>query len=222
MISVALYDRTSHFHSSVCEKIKPTCCRLTVEKSLCIVTWQVTLTNVAVEDGHWSWKLMAARYDKDKSKDPGLFRLLYYAHCIWPNWRTFSLLRIEGGCQKVGVVQLLVKILRTYLLSLQRTFHYDSDFWKNKNEFNLPGGETGFDSQETKLPTYWETPFSKICLGMKQVRRHQQAGRLSVLTDRWRPTPRHLAEPWKMEVADWSRGFPAGTLQYGRLQCCRH
>ena len=35
------------------------------------------------------------------------------------------------------------------------------------NEYNLPGGETGFDSQETKVPTYWETPFSKICLGMK-------------------------------------------------------
>ena len=29
------------------------------------------------------------------------------------------------------------------------------------------GGETGFDTQETKLPTYWNTPFSKICLGMK-------------------------------------------------------
>ena len=26
---------------------------------------------------------------------------------------------------------------------------------------------TGFDSQETKLPTYWNTPFSKIYLGMK-------------------------------------------------------
>ena len=50
---------------------------------------------------------------------------------------------------------------------MQQTFHYDSDLWKNKNEFNLLGGETGFDSQETKLPTYWETPFSKICLGMK-------------------------------------------------------
>ena len=24
-----------------------------------------------------------------------------------------------------------------------------------------------FDSQETKLPTYWKTSFSKICLGMK-------------------------------------------------------
>ena len=29
------------------------------------------------------------------------------------------------------------------------------------------GGETGFDTHETKLPTYWNTPFSKICFGMK-------------------------------------------------------
>jgi len=47
------------------------------------------------------------------------------------------------------------------------TFHYDSMYWSNKNEYNLPGGETVFDSQETKLPTYWKTSFSKICLGMK-------------------------------------------------------
>ena len=26
---------------------------------------------------------------------------------------------------------------------------------------------TGLDNQETKLPTYWNTSFSKICLGMK-------------------------------------------------------
>ena len=26
---------------------------------------------------------------------------------------------------------------------------------------------TGLNNQETKLPTYWNTPFSKICLGMK-------------------------------------------------------
>ena len=31
----------------------------------------------------------------------------------------------------------------------------------------MPGGETGFDKQETKLQTYWNTSFSKICLGMK-------------------------------------------------------
>ena len=34
-------------------------------------------------------------------------------------------------------------------------------------DYNLPGGKTGFDSQETKLPTYWNTSFTKICLGMK-------------------------------------------------------
>ena len=34
-------------------------------------------------------------------------------------------------------------------------------------EYNASAGMTGLDTQETKLPTYWNTPFSKICLGMK-------------------------------------------------------
>ena len=49
----------------------------------------------------------------------------------------------------------------------QPTFHYNSNLWSNKIDCNLPGGETGLDAQETKLPTYWKTPFSKICLGMR-------------------------------------------------------
>jgi len=53
------------------------------------------------------------------------------------------------------------------VIDIQNTFHFDSKLWSNKNEFNLPGGRIGFDSQETKLPTYWNTPFYKICLGMK-------------------------------------------------------
>ena len=53
-----------------------------------------------------------------------------------------------------------------YIIS-QSTFHYDSGYWSDKNEYNIPGGETGFDSRETKLPAYWNTSFSKICLGMK-------------------------------------------------------
>jgi len=47
------------------------------------------------------------------------------------------------------------------------TFHYNSSLWSNTETFNLKRGETGFDSQETKLPTYWNTSFSKICLSMK-------------------------------------------------------
>ena len=50
---------------------------------------------------------------------------------------------------------------------MQKTFHYDSHLWSDKNPYNIAGGRTGFDSQETKLPSYWKTPFSKICLGMK-------------------------------------------------------
>ena len=50
---------------------------------------------------------------------------------------------------------------------LKPTFRYHSPLWENHETFNLSGGETGFDGHETKLPTYWDTSFSKICLGMK-------------------------------------------------------
>ena len=48
------------------------------------------------------------------------------------------------------------------------TFHYTSAYWQDKNTFNVDGGKTGFDSLETKLPSYWNTSFTKICLGMKR------------------------------------------------------
>ena len=54
-----------------------------------------------------------------------------------------------------------------FLFLIQRNFHYDSHFWSDKNPYNIAGGQTDFDTQETKLPTYWNTPFSKICLGMR-------------------------------------------------------
>ena len=59
------------------------------------------------------------------------------------------------------------KQIKNAILVFQRTFHYDSQFWSNRSAYNFAGGKTGFDSQETKLPTYWNTSFSKICLGMK-------------------------------------------------------
>ncbi|PFX11883.1 Pogo transposable element with KRAB domain [Stylophora pistillata] len=52
-------------------------------------------------------------------------------------------------------------------IAKQSTFHFDSQLWSNMSDFNPQGGETGFDFQETKLPTYWNTSFSEICLGMK-------------------------------------------------------
>ena len=53
------------------------------------------------------------------------------------------------------------------ILLFQPTFRYDSTFWTDKQSFNDQGGLTGLDHEETKLPTYWSTPFTKICLGME-------------------------------------------------------
>ncbi|XP_073249541.1 uncharacterized skeletal organic matrix protein 5-like [Porites lutea] len=47
------------------------------------------------------------------------------------------------------------------------TFKYDSKLWTNKTDHNPSAGKTLLDYQETKLPTYWSTPFTKICLAMK-------------------------------------------------------
>ena len=61
-------------------------------------------------------------------------------------------------------------ILREYIiiyLTFQSNFEYDSEYWSNKKTFNISGGKTGFDDQETKMPTYWSTAFNNICLGMK-------------------------------------------------------
>ena len=57
--------------------------------------------------------------------------------------------------------------MNKFLFLFQQTFHYQRHYWSDYKEFNLPGGKTGFDTQQTKLPTYWNTSFSKICLGMK-------------------------------------------------------
>ena len=65
------------------------------------------------------------------------------------------------------VIYGLINLTAKYLFLSQQTFEYNSSLWSNKETFNIEGGKTGFDSQETKLPSYWNTSLSKICLGMK-------------------------------------------------------
>lgn len=47
------------------------------------------------------------------------------------------------------------------------TFNFSSPYWSNKQSYNLQGGTTGCDDIQTKLPTYWSTPFTKICIRMR-------------------------------------------------------
>ncbi|XP_066017383.1 uncharacterized skeletal organic matrix protein 5-like [Pocillopora verrucosa] len=47
------------------------------------------------------------------------------------------------------------------------TFSYHSKYWSNKNTFGEISGTTGFDNEETKMPSYWSNNFTQICLGMR-------------------------------------------------------
>ena len=99
--------------------------------------------------------------------------------------------------------------------TFQTTFHYDAHYWINDQGYNLPAGETGFDGQESKLPTYWNTSFSKICLGMKihqQLRFiviHKQADSLySLIADGQYRATSLGREKWKELIGS------QGSLQY--------
>ncbi|CAB4032324.1 Hypothetical predicted protein, partial [Paramuricea clavata] len=47
------------------------------------------------------------------------------------------------------------------------TFKNDSFYWSNKSTYKVENGLEGLTDKQTKLPSYWNTPFKKICLGMK-------------------------------------------------------
>ena len=48
----------------------------------------------------------------------------------------------------------------------QNTFTYDSALWKNEETYAKQDGLEGISEKESKLTSYSNTPFTKICLGM--------------------------------------------------------
>ncbi|EDO46683.1 predicted protein [Nematostella vectensis] len=50
----------------------------------------------------------------------------------------------------------------------KKNFNYDSTYWTDDKSYNMAGGKTFTDHQETKLPTFWGTEFSRVCVGMQK------------------------------------------------------
>ncbi|XP_028413647.1 uncharacterized protein LOC114536500 [Dendronephthya gigantea] len=48
----------------------------------------------------------------------------------------------------------------------KQTFTYASPYWTNKESYAVEDGLEGLTEKESKLASYWNTPFKKICLGM--------------------------------------------------------
>ncbi|XP_028412862.1 uncharacterized skeletal organic matrix protein 5-like [Dendronephthya gigantea] len=64
------------------------------------------------------------------------------------------------GCG-VGGWTLVMKLDGT-----KKTFEYRSSLWTNKEAYAVQDGLEGLTEKESKLASYWNTPFTKICLGM--------------------------------------------------------
>ncbi len=50
---------------------------------------------------------------------------------------------------------------------MQSEFTYNSSYWTNKETYAVEDGLEGLTEKQTKLVSYWSTPFNKVCLGMK-------------------------------------------------------
>lgn len=95
-------------------------------------------------------------YDKNPSLESGVYTLLFRTekipvYCHMENF----------GCGNGGWTPVMK------IDGRKKIFYFRSSYWSNQEAFNLTGGTTGFDKGQTKLPSYWSSNFSKICLGMK-------------------------------------------------------
>jgi hypothetical protein len=50
---------------------------------------------------------------------------------------------------------------------MQNDFSYNSSHWERKDVYAVEDGLEGLTEKQTKLASYWNTPFTKLCLGMK-------------------------------------------------------
>jgi hypothetical protein len=50
---------------------------------------------------------------------------------------------------------------------LQKQFEFSSSYWTNNETYAVEDGLEGLTEKQTKLASYWNTPFKKLCLGMK-------------------------------------------------------
>ena len=50
---------------------------------------------------------------------------------------------------------------------MQNEFRYESPHWTSKDTYAIQNGLEGLTEKETKLASYWNTRFNKLCLGMK-------------------------------------------------------
>ena len=50
---------------------------------------------------------------------------------------------------------------------MKDTFNHNSPYWTNKQTYEVNDGLEVLTQRESKLASYWNTPFSKICLGMQ-------------------------------------------------------
>lgn len=56
-----------------------------------------------------------------------------------------------------------------FFTNVQDTFKYSSPLWSNRETYQEENGAALLDSEETKLPSYWSVPFTRVCINMRKL-----------------------------------------------------
>jgi hypothetical protein len=121
--------------------------------------------------------------------------------------------RYSGFSQSPIIILVYVYICKH--LSLKDTFKYDSPYWSNKTAYEVENGLEGLTEKQTKLASYWNAPFKKICLGRNVGRgaenyikwiviEHQASSLFNVIANGTFTATNITKSKWKLLIKDSS------------------
>ena len=103
--------------------------------------------------------------------------------------------------------------MHSVLFLLQKTFTFDSRYWTDNVTYNVAGG-TSLEKVETKLSTYWSTPFTRLCLGMSY--RKEEAKWISLSysgSSLWHVISNGTYIPTNLTAGEWKKLLDNSTIR---------
>ncbi|CAH3175881.1 unnamed protein product [Porites lobata] len=95
----------------------------------------------------------------------------------------------------------------------KKTFTFDSRYWTDNVTYNVAGG-TSLEKVETKLSTYWSTPFTRLCLGMSYENEEAKWISLSYSgSSLWHVISNGTYIPTNLTAGEWKKLLDNSTIR---------
>jgi len=96
----------------------------------------------------------------------------------------------------------------------KQTFTYHSPYWNNTIAYN-EGGGTSLAEVETKLSSYWTTPFTRLCLGMRYQNKENWISLNYTAPSLWDVISKGTHTATNVTLMDWKSLLTGSQIQEG-------